>query len=367
MKAIYRTGYGGPEVLELRDVDQPTPAEGEVLVRVRASSMNMADVDYVRGRPWVGRLAAGLREPRARIPGIDMAGEVEALGPGASRFAVGDPVFADLFDVGSGAWAEYVAVPQLALTPMPADVPFEVAACVPSGGVFGIQGVRDKRPVGPGDEVLVNGASGNVGPFAVQVAKHCGAEVTGTCRTEKMEMVRSLGADHVIDYSVEDYRSAGKRYDLIVDIASRGGILRQRSLLKPGGGYVLIGGTGRAYLDLHQLCEGCKVATLRLFDQASLHRHHRFGAEYISALSPSMGRQVRRPIPIGLAPRRRALLCHRAADLAPNHGRVWCDRPSLAGITDPCHAATRIRRIQGLRVSGTRLGARSWSRSAAWR
>jgi len=249
MKAIIRSRYGPPDVMELHDVEVPAVGDGDVLVRVRASSVNMADVDYVRGRPWVARMGTGLREPRARIPGIDMAGEIEAVGPEAKRFAVGDRVFADVFDVGSGAWAEYVAVPEAALTPMPLSVSFEAAATVPSSGVFAVQGVRDKRPVKPGDHVLVNGASGNVGPFAVQVAKALGAEVTGVCRTSKVEMVRALGADHVIDYTREDYREARKRYDLIVDIASRGGVLGLRRLLKPKGGYVVIGGTARAYFE----------------------------------------------------------------------------------------------------------------------
>lgn len=249
MKAICRSGYGGPEVLELRDVPAPQPGPGEVLVRVRNSSVNMADADYVRGRPWLARLGTGLRSPRARIPGIDMAGQIEASGEGATRFAIGEPVFGDLFDVGSGAWAEYVVVPELAVTPLPSNISFEQGASVPSSGTFAIQGVRDKRPVRPGDEVLVNGASGNVGPFAVQIAKHLGAVVTGVCRTQKMEMVRALGADDVIDYTVEDYRSSGKRYDLIVDVAAHGHILGIRRSLKPGGGYVAIGGTGRGYFE----------------------------------------------------------------------------------------------------------------------
>jgi NADPH:quinone reductase-like Zn-dependent oxidoreductase len=249
MKAMWRGEYGGPEVLELRDVESPEPGPAEVLVRVRASSMNMADADYVLGRPWVARLGTGLRAPRAPIPGIDMAGDIAATGVEVSRFAVGDRVFADLLDVGSGAWAEYVAVPESALTPIPDGVSYEVAACVPSSGVFAIQGVRDKRPVRPGDEVLVNGASGNVGPFAVQIAKHYGAVVSGVCRTAKVEMVRGLGADLVIDYTVEDYRSSGKRYDLIIDIAAHGHVLGIRRSLKPGGGYVAIGGTARGYIE----------------------------------------------------------------------------------------------------------------------
>ena len=258
-----RSRYGGPEVLELQEVADPVPKDAEVLVRVRASSVNMADVDYVLGRPWVGRLATGTRRPRVRIPGIDMAREVESVGPDASRFKPGDRVFGDLFDVGSGAWAEYVAVPESALTPIPDGVSFESAAVTPSAGVFAIQGVRDKRPVKAGDRVLINGASGNVGPFAVQIAKSYGAEVTGVCRTEKMDMVRTVGADHVIDHTAEDYRANGERYDLIVDIAGRGGVVGLRRSIRPGGGYVVIGANARGYIEGITLAPFVGLATGR--------------------------------------------------------------------------------------------------------
>ena len=249
MRAIVRSRYGEADVLGLEEVETPTPAAGEVLVRVHASSINMADVDYVRGRPWATRFATGLRAPKHAIPGIDLAGEVEAVGEGVSTFAAGDRVFADLVDAGFGAWAEFVSVPESALVALPEGVPWAAAGATPSSGIFGLQGVRDKRPVGPRDRVLVNGASGNVGPFAVQIAKSMGAHVTGVCRTEKMEMVRSLGADHVIDYTAEDYRTTGERYDLIVDIASSGHLAGIRHNLRPGGGYVLIGGSTRAYVE----------------------------------------------------------------------------------------------------------------------
>ncbi len=249
MRAIVRSRYGEADVLGLREVETPTPAANEVLVRVRASSINMADVDYVRGRPWATRFATGLRAPKHAVPGIDLAGEVEAVGEGASTFAPGDRVFADLVDAGSGAWAEFVSVPESALVSLPEGIPWTAAGATPSSGIFGLQGVRDKRPVGPGDRVLVNGASGNVGPFAVQIAKSMGAHVTGVCRTEKMAMVRSIGADDVIDYTAQDYRTTGERYDLIVDIASSGHLAGIRHSLRPGGGYVLIGGSTRAYLE----------------------------------------------------------------------------------------------------------------------
>ena len=263
MKAIVRDSYGGPEVLELREVETPTPGPGEVLVRVRASSVNMADVDYITGRPWATRFGTGLRGPKARVPGIDMAGEIESVGVGATRFGPGDRVMADLFDIGSGAWAEYVAVPEAALTAIPAGVSFEAAGASPSAGDFGLQGIRDNRPVKSGDRELVNGASGNIGPFAVQIAKSYGAEVTGVCRTEKMHAVREIGADHVIDHTAEDYRADGERYDLIVDIAGRGGIIGLRNSIEPGGGYVVIGANGRGYLEGTLLAPFVGLATGR--------------------------------------------------------------------------------------------------------
>lgn len=263
MKAIVREQYGGPEALELRDVETPTPGAGEVLVRVRASSVNMADVDYITGLPRVTRFGTGLRGPKASIPGIDMAGEVESAGPDATRFKPGNRVMADIFEVGSGAWAEYVAVPETALTPIPDGVSFEAAGVTPSAGIFAIQGVRDKRPVVPGDRVLVNGASGNVGSFAVQIAKSYGAEVTAVCRTEKMHVVREFGADHVIDHTAEDYRASGERYELIVDIAGRGGVIGLRRSIERGGGYVVIGADSRGYIEGTLLAPFVGLATGR--------------------------------------------------------------------------------------------------------
>jgi len=263
MKAIVRECYGGPEVLELREVPAPRPGPGEVLVRVRASSVNMADVDYITGKPWATRFGTGLRAPKAPIPGIDMAGEVVEVGSGTKRFSPGDRVMADLFEEGSGAWAEYVVVSEAALTPIADGVRLEIAGVTPSAGVFGLQGIRDKRPVQPGDRVLVNGASGNIGPFAVQIAKSFGAEVTGVCRTEKMHVVRALGADHVIDHTAEDYRASGERYDLILDIAGRGGVIGLRGSIERGGGYVVIGANGRGYVESILLAPFIGLATGR--------------------------------------------------------------------------------------------------------
>ena len=243
MKAIVQHGYGGPEVLSLQDIEKPAPADDEVLIRVRASSVNMADVDYLRGRPVAARLAYGLRKPKYLVPGTDVAGEVEAVGPRVTRFQPGDEVWGDLTESGSGAYAEYVCANEATLAPKPPSLDFEEAASVPSSGVLAAQAVRAKGHIRRGDQVLINGASGNVGPFAVQIARSFGAEVTGVCSAAKMELVRSIGAAHVIDYRSQDYTRAPERYDRIVDIAARRSILASRRALRPGGAYVWAGGS----------------------------------------------------------------------------------------------------------------------------
>lgn len=248
MKAIVRSRYGSPDVLELQDVAGPSVGDGDVLVRVRASSLNMGDVDYLRGRPLFARLGTGLRKPGNVILGLDVAGEVETAGRAVTRFEPGDRVFTDMTDHGLGAFAEYVAVPETALAHMPASMSFEQAATIPQSGILALQGLGGGRPIEPGQKVLINGASGNVGPFAVQIAKARGAEVTGVCRTPKMDLVRAVGADHVIDYTAEDFTSSGERYDRILDVAARHSILACRRALKPGGTYIWIGGTTAALL-----------------------------------------------------------------------------------------------------------------------
>jgi hypothetical protein len=187
MKAVVRTRYGSPDVLELRDVEMPAISDDKVLVRVRASSLNMGDVDYMRGRPFVARLGTGLRRPKNPILGLDVAGQVESAGKAVTRFAPGDEVFTDMTDHGFGAFAEYVSVPEGALAHKPATLTFEEAATVPQSAILALQGFGGGRPIKPGQKVLVNGASGNVGPFAIQIAKAAGAEVTGICRTAKMD------------------------------------------------------------------------------------------------------------------------------------------------------------------------------------
>jgi NADPH:quinone reductase-like Zn-dependent oxidoreductase len=245
VKAAVQPKYGSVDVVELRDVDMPIPADDGVLVRVSAASVNPADLDGLGPRPGFARLFMGLRCPRNQRTGIDVAGVVESVGSSVTRFGPGDEVFADLFGHRQGAFAEYVSAPEKAFQLMPAGMSFEDAATLPHSGILAVQGLRlrNGRTVQAGDKVLIDGASGNVGPFAVQIAKAKGAEVTGVCSTDKMEFVRSLGADHVIDYTKVDYTKGAERYDWIVDTDSHHSILSIRRALRPNGVYVTLGGT----------------------------------------------------------------------------------------------------------------------------
>ena len=245
MKAAIKDRYGTPDVVRIEEIERPTAGEGEILVRVKAASVNRADLDGIEPRPAFVRLFIGLRAPRMRSIGIDVAGIVEAVGTGVTRFRPGDAVFADLFGQRYGSFAEYAAAPEQEFEPMPADMSFEEAATLPHSAILALQGLRLRRgrTIKPGDKVLIVGASGNVGPFAVQIAKSMGAEVTGVARGEKLDFVRSLGADHVIDYRTTDYTTTGERYDWIVDTDSHQSILRVRRALAPGGVYVTLGGT----------------------------------------------------------------------------------------------------------------------------
>jgi NADPH:quinone reductase-like Zn-dependent oxidoreductase len=245
MKAARQYRYGSPDVVVLEEVDVPVPSDGQVLVRARAASVNRADLDALKPRPGFIRPFMGFRAPRNPNVGVDAAGVVESVGSGVTRLKPGDEVFGDLFVGGQGgAFAEYVCAPERAFQPMPAGMTFEEAATLPHSAVLALQGLRLRkgRTIKPGDKVLIDGASGNVGPFAVQIAKSMGAEVTGVCSTDKVEMVRSLGADHVIDYKKTDYTKSGERYDWIVDTDSHHSIFRVRRALKPGGAYVTLGG-----------------------------------------------------------------------------------------------------------------------------
>jgi NADPH:quinone reductase-like Zn-dependent oxidoreductase len=239
MKAIVRDQYGSPDVLRLEDIDKPVAKDDEVLVRVHASSVNMADVDYMLGRPSIARLGTGLRQPKNRVLGTDVAGRVEAVGKDVTRFRSGDEVFGDLTVFGYGAFAEYVCAPEDALASKPVNLTYEQAAAVPSAAIMALQGLRGRR-IEPGQHVLINGAGGNVGPFAVQIAKSFGAEVTGVDSTGKLDLLRSVGADHVIDYTQEDYLRSGQRYDRILDVVANHPILECKRALRPRGTYLMV-------------------------------------------------------------------------------------------------------------------------------
>jgi NADPH:quinone reductase-like Zn-dependent oxidoreductase len=241
MKAIVQRRYGSPgEVLEFRDVDRPDPRGGEVLVRVHASSVNAGDWFMLVGRPYVLRPMWGLKRPKHDIPGMDVAGTVEALGPGVTRFSPGDEVYGELR---SGAYAEYAVAAEDALAPKPADLGFAEAAAVPVAGVTALQGMRDAGGVRAGHRVLVHGASGGVGTFAVQVAKSLGAHVTGVCSTRNLDLVRSIGADQVVDYTREDFTRGERLYDVILDLVGDRPLAACRRVLRPDGVYVA--STGR--------------------------------------------------------------------------------------------------------------------------
>jgi NADPH:quinone reductase-like Zn-dependent oxidoreductase len=240
MKAIVRYRYGSPEALELRDLQKPAITDTTVLVRVRAASLNSGDLDSLYGKPRIAR-GTGLRKPRHRGLGVDVAGEVEVAGKAVTQFHPGDEVFGDLTQHGLGAFAEYVCAPASAFALKPARMTFEQAAAIPQSAVLALQGLRGKRRIRPGDRVLINGAGGNVGPFAVQIAKSFGAEVTGVDRTAKLDMLRSIGADHVIDFTLEDFTRNGQRYDRILDLVARRSIFDCKRALLPKGVYVLQG------------------------------------------------------------------------------------------------------------------------------
>jgi NADPH:quinone reductase-like Zn-dependent oxidoreductase len=243
MKAAVRTRYGSPDVVMIEEVETPVADHDKVLVRVHAASVNRADLDYLGGIPPFARLFTGLRAPKIKRLGLDVAGTVEAIGPNVTTFQPGDAVFGDMTNFGYGAFAEYVCAPERAFAPKPVNISFEEIATIPQAGVIALMGLRYKRPVGPGQRVLINGASGSVGPIAVQVAKAHGAEVTGVCSTRKMEMVRALGADHVIDYTRQDVTQRGELYDYILDVTARRSIFAYRRVLSPTGVYACVGGT----------------------------------------------------------------------------------------------------------------------------
>ena len=241
MKAIVHKKYGPPEdVLELKDVEKPAPKDNEALIKIHASSICWADNATITGKPFLVRLTGGLLKPKHLIPGIDISGKVEVVGKNVTRFKPGDEIFGDIGDFGFGAFAEFVCAPEDALAIKPVNMSYEEAAAVPQYAVVALQGLRDKGQIQQGEKVLINGASGGVGTFAVQIAKSFGAEVTGVCSGKNLDMVRSIGTDHVIDYTKEDFTTTGKKYDLILDIVANRSIFDYTSALSPKGSYVAV-------------------------------------------------------------------------------------------------------------------------------
>ena len=243
MKAIVYSKYGSPDVLEFKDIDKPVPGAGEVLVRVHAAALNAYDWHLLTADIFVVRLmGGGLFKPKTRVPGADVAGRVEAVGPNAGQFRPGDAVFGEIAGTGGGGLAEFARAREGALAPMPAGLSFEEAAAAPMAALTALQGLRDKGRIQSGKKVLINGASGGVGTFAIQIAKAFGAEVTAVCSTDKMDLARSLGADHVIDYTQEDFTRCGERYDLIFAANGYHPIWAYKRALAPKGIYAMAGG-----------------------------------------------------------------------------------------------------------------------------
>lgn len=259
MTAIAHDRYGTPDVLELRHLPVPTPADGQVLVRVRAASVNMYDWHMSTGTPLIARATGGLRRPRQPVPGSDVAGVVEAVGPGVTRFAVGDEVMGA---IGAGSFAEYAVAAERHLTHKPAGVSFEHAAATPLAGLTALQGLRDHIRLEAGQRVVVNGASGGVGTFAVMIAKALGAEVTAVCNATKVDMVRSLGADRVIDYTTDDWTELARDQHAVLDnVGSRGWRATSRTLA-PGGVVATITGPKHALIGPLREIAFRKVASL---------------------------------------------------------------------------------------------------------
>jgi NADPH:quinone reductase-like Zn-dependent oxidoreductase len=252
MKAAVCDRYGPPEVIQVREVEKPVPKDDEVLIEVCAASVNPLDCGSLKGRPYLVRLMTGLRKPKSSRPGVDVAGRVESVGRTVTQFKAGDEVFgaciSDPHASGTGVWthrlgsfAEYVCAPEPTLAMKPDNVTFEQAATAPVAGFTALQGLRDKGQIQPGQKVLIHGAAGGVGTFAVQIAKSFGAEVTGVCSTRNVEMVRSIGADHVIDYTQEDFTKSGIYYDLLFDCVGNHPVSACLRVLNPKGAYLMVG------------------------------------------------------------------------------------------------------------------------------
>jgi NADPH:quinone reductase-like Zn-dependent oxidoreductase len=247
MKAIVCPKFGPPDVLKLEEVETPTPQENEVLVKIHASSLNSMDVEILRGK-WQPFF---MKKPRFKILGTDIAGKVHEIGSNIKQFQIGDEVFGDTSTISHSAFAEYVCVPEEKLRSKPENLTFEEAATIPQSAVAALQGLRNKKQIlrfKPEQKVLINGAGGGMGSFAVQIAKYFGAEVTAVDNSEKLDMLRSIGADHVIDYTQQDFTKSGKKYDMILDLQAHHSIFDYKRCLNPKGIYKIVGGSGKAIL-----------------------------------------------------------------------------------------------------------------------
>ncbi|MFP5111732.1 NAD(P)-dependent alcohol dehydrogenase [Bacillaceae bacterium C204] len=243
MKAIVSNKYGPPDALELTEVEKPIPKDNQVLVKIHAASINFGNLVLLKGEPFLARFAFGLFKPKYRIPGGDIAGQVEAVGKNVQQFKPGEDVFGDLSGFGWGGFAEYVSVPESALALKPANLSYEEAAAAPMAGVTALQGLRDKGKIQSGQKVLINGASGGVGTFAVQIAKSLGAEVTGVCSPRNLDILQSIGADHAIDYTKDDFTQEAEKYDLILGVNGHKPISAYKRTLNPNGIFVHVGGS----------------------------------------------------------------------------------------------------------------------------
>src|SRR5271157_4182432 len=264
MKAVVYYNYGSPDVLKCEEIEKPTAGDNEVLIRVRAASVNPYDWHFMRGTPYFIRIMAGLLKPKDKRLGVDVAGQVEAVGENVTQLKPGDEVFGAC----RGAFAEYACTSESALVQKPDNVTFEQAASVPIAAFTALQGLRDKGHLQPGQKVLINGAAGGVGTFAVQIAKWFGADVTGVCSTRNVDMVRSISADRVIDYTQEDFTKSGQRYDLFFDCVGNHSLLACRRVLNPKGIYIVVGGPGGRWLG--PLARTLKMLVLSRFVSQSL-------------------------------------------------------------------------------------------------
>jgi NADPH:quinone reductase-like Zn-dependent oxidoreductase len=260
MKATVYTKYGPPDVVQIMDVDKPVPNDGEVLIKVRAASVNPYDWHFMRGLPYVLRLMAGMRKPKDTRLGADVAGQVEAIGRNVTHFSTGDEVFGTC----RGAFAQYARASESTLVMKPKNVTFEQAASAPIAALTALQGLRDKGHIQPGQRVLINGAAGGVGTFAVQIAKAFGADVTGVCSTRNVEMVQSIGANQVVDYTREDFTKSGQGYDIILDAVGNRSLSACRRVLNPKGILVMAGGTAGRWM-IGPLTRGIRASVVSRF------------------------------------------------------------------------------------------------------